>query len=162
MIIVSGLAPKQYSITPHGVEELRRQLADMKRQRRQLTDEMREITSQTTDVGALEDSALAVNQNRITELDGQIALLERIISHADIIEKPHRRDQVAVGSRVAVSLNGKEQTYTIVGVLEADPLNGKISNESPLGRSLLGKRVREHCEVVTPTRRLAATIMRIE
>jgi transcription elongation factor GreA len=159
MIILSGLAPKPYSITPAGVEELRTQLRDLKRRRMELAQEMREITSQSTDMGALEDSVLTVHQNRATELDGQIVLLERIIGMADIIKPPATCDCVEVGSRVALNVAGKEQTYTVVGVLEADPLEGKISNESPLGRSLLGRRAQESFEIVTPARRTAATVM---
>jgi transcription elongation factor GreA len=163
MMIIGGIAPKHYSMTPQGVEELHKQLDDLKRRRRQVTEEMKEITSQTTEVGALEDSTLAMSHGQLTELDDQIALLERILSMAEVIPKPRRTGRVEVGSRVALSLDGQERTYTIVGALEADPLNGKISDESPLGRSLLGKRVHESCEVMAPARHhTAATIMRIE
>lgn len=163
MIIVSGLAPKRYSITSNGVTELRQQLNELKRRRMEVASEMREITSQSTDIGALEDSTLTINQNQATELDGQIELLERIIGMAEIIQPPKRSDVVQLGSRVRLDMGGRERTYTLVGAVEADPMDGKISDESPLGRCLLGKRVHEQCEVVSPSNhRIAATITRIE
>ncbi|HEX7963221.1 MAG TPA: GreA/GreB family elongation factor [Candidatus Saccharimonadales bacterium] len=163
MIIISGLEPKRYSITPQGVTELRRQLDALKRKRMEVAGEMRDITSQSTDIGALEDSTLTINQNQAAELDGQIDLLERIIGMASIIPRPRRSDAVSLGSRVRLRLGNSEQTYTIVGAVEADPMGGKISDESPLGQCLIGKRVSDLCEIVSPSRqRIAAVITHIE
>lgn len=163
MIIISGLEPKRYSITPQGVTELRRQLDAFKRKRLEVAGEMRDITSQSTDIGALEDSTLTINQNQAAELDGQIDLLERIIGMASIIPRPRRSDAVSLGSRVRLRLGNNEQTYTIVGAVEADPMGGKISDESPLGQCLIGKRVSDLCEIVSPSRqRIAAVITHIE
>jgi transcription elongation factor GreA len=163
MITISGLESKQYRITAEGINELQQQLEDLKQQRRDVANEMREITSQSTDLGALEDSTLAINQNQATEVDGQIALLERIIGMAEIIKKPATNDRVQLGSRVTLRLDSKEQTFTIVGPVEADPLEGRISDESPLGEALLGKKVDEKFEVSLPAdQHASAIILRIE
>lgn len=162
MIVVSGLEAKQYSITAEGLEELRAQLEALRYRRREVADEMREITSQSTDMAAREDSTLTINQNQATEIDGQISLLERIVGMAEVIEKPASSEYVQVGSQVTVSHDGQEKTYTIVGPIEADPLEGKVSNESPLGQSLLGKKVNDEVEVVSQTEQhTAMTILRI-
>jgi transcription elongation factor GreA len=151
MIVISGLEAKQYSITAEGLQELQQQLDDLKQRRREVAEEMRDITSQSTDQGALEDSTLSLNQNQATEIDGQISLLERIIGMADIIEKPSDTSTVQPGSKVTVKLDGKESAYIIVGAVEADPLEGKISTDSPLGQSLLGKKVGDTVEAVSAT-----------
>lgn len=163
MIAVSGLEAKPYNVTHEGIRELREQLQALKHRRRVIAQEMREITSQTTDLGVLEDSTFTLNQNQATEIDGQIDLLERIIGLAQIIKKPAATDRVQLGSQVTIKLDGEERTYTIVGSVEADPLEGKVSDASPLGQSMLGKRVNDQFELVSPTgQRIPATIIRIE
>lgn len=163
MINISGLEPKQYNITPEGIKYLQEQLEELKQKRAGVADQIREITSQSTDLGAREDSTFAFNQNQATELDGQIYLLERIIGMAHPITKPDTNDHVQLGSQVTVDLDGKEQSYALVGPVEANPLEGRISDESPFGQSLLGKKLNDKVEVVSPTnQRTLATIVRID
>jgi transcription elongation factor GreA len=163
MIVISGLEPKQYQITAEGMEELQQQLEELKQRRKDVAGEMHEISSQTTDLGALEDSTMTINQNQATEIDGQITLLERIIGKAEIITKPASNDVVLIGSVVTVERDGKEQTFTIVGPVEADPLEGKLSNESPFGQSLVGCKVGDRVEMLTPSeQRTSAVVTRIE
>jgi transcription elongation factor GreA len=84
-------------------------------------------------------------------IEGRIMELENIIKDAAVIEEQVGvKGVVSVGSTVKVSVNGKEKTYMIVGSNEADPLTGKISNESPIGSALLGAKVGEQVEVETP------------
>jgi transcription elongation factor GreA len=161
MITISGLEPKQYSITEAGLNELRQQLDDFKKRRTEITDEMKQISSQSTDTGALQDSAMVINQNQAIEMDGQIELLERIIGLADVIKKPKNQDTVALGSEVTMKLDNRHQTFQVVGIVEADPAENKISDESPLGQSLLGKKVGDLAEITTPTSTLTATIEKI-
>lgn len=84
-------------------------------------------------------------------LEGRIMELENIIKEAAVIEEQVGvKGVVSVGSTVKVSVNEKEKTFTIVGSNEADPLAGKISNESPIGSALLGAKVGDVVEVETP------------
>jgi len=76
--------------------------------------------------------------------------LEQLIQNAVLIKKSKNHDKVTIGSTVVVKFNGKTKEYTIVGAQEADPMNGKISNESPLGMSFLNKKAKEKFEVTTP------------
>ena len=162
MITLSGLEAKSYLVTKEGMAELEQQLADLRAKRRQVATALNDISSQTTDMGALEDSTLAVEQNNAMELDGQIDLLERIIGLAEIIKKPATNKTVKVGATVVVEVNGQERTYRLVGPIEADPDEGKISIESPFGQSLLGREPQDHIEIASPTgQRLSATILRI-
>jgi len=150
MITVSGLEPKRYRITPGGIEELSRQLAVIRRQRIQIANEMRDISSESGMTNALEDSAMTISRSRAAEIDDQIMLLERIIATAHVIQQPRTNECVQIGSRVWIQVNEAKYQYIIVGPLEANPTQGKISNESPFGQSLLGKRVNDHIEIAPP------------
>ena len=86
-------------------------------------------------------------ENRITEL-------EQIIKNAVLIDESELSvDNVSVGTHVTIQMEGEDETeeYDIVGRTEADPLNGKISDESPVGHALMGKAVGEKVEVLLPT-----------
>lgn len=83
-----------------------------------------------------------------------------ILDNAQIIEKGSS-DAVSIGSTLVVEVKGKDKTYDIVGAQEADPLAGKISNESPLGKALLGKKVGEEAEVEAPSGVITYTIKSI-
>lgn len=160
MITINGLEAKRYRITEAGLRELRQQLYDVKKLRMAVADELRDISSQSNLASALEDSTYAVDQNRAIELDGQIELLERIIGLAELIQPPPDAAEVHVGSRVYVTIDGTEHAYIIVGAVEADPSEGKISDESPLGCSLLGKKVGD--TVPVPARQaITAIVQRI-
>jgi transcription elongation factor GreA len=86
-------------------------------------------------------------------VEGRIQELERLLSTAKVIEEPTTggADYVRMGSHVKVSdSDGEEETYYLVGSHEADPRRGLISNESPIGRALIGKRVGDEVTVVAP------------
>ncbi len=76
--------------------------------------------------------------------------LERILSNYSIISKPASTNSASIGSTILVKIKGIEKKYTIVGPHEADPINGHISNESPLGQSFLGKKVGDAVVVTAP------------
>jgi len=85
-------------------------------------------------------------------VEGRIQELERLLSAAKLIEEPTTKaDYVRMGSHIkVVDRDGEEETYYLVGSHEADPRHGLISNESPIGRALIGKRVGDEVTVVAP------------
>ncbi|MCU0680258.1 MAG: transcription elongation factor GreA [Planctomycetes bacterium] len=87
--------------------------------------------------------AQALNEGRIAELTG-------ILKNVIVVDSHGSRDEVAMGSKVKVKVDGKEKEYTIVSFNEADPLTGKISNESPIGVAFLGKKKGDKVLVNTP------------
>ena len=97
-------------------------------------------------------------------LEGRIQELEHILRNVVIIESTSAaRDYVSVGSRVTVQEAGQPpETYLLVGAKEADPQNGKISNESPIGKALLDRRIGEEVEINTPAGGLHLRILKIE
>lgn len=82
---------------------------------------------------------------------GRLMELEQIISNAEVVaETSGKTDKIEIGSSIKVKMNDKDFEFTIVGAQEADPFNGKISNESPLGQSLIGSAKGDEVEVETP------------
>lgn len=94
-------------------------------------------------------------------IEGRIAELQEIIKNA-VVSKNTEKDKVYVGAKVTVHIEGSEETFHIVGGPEADPLNGKISHESPIGQALLDKKVGDHIDVEAPVGKLTYTILKVE
>lgn len=96
-------------------------------------------------------------------LEGRIQTIEAQLREAVLIERNGKSDRVSVGSKVTVVEEGFDaETYHIVGSTEADPLNGKISNESPIGKALLGAKKGENVKAETPNGQIFFKVMKIE
>jgi transcription elongation factor GreA len=97
-------------------------------------------------------------------LEGRIRELKHILSRAELIDEEHRGGDVRVGSIVSVRFeeDDSEETWTIVGSAEASPRQGRISNESPIGAALLGKRARNKVTVQTPSGVMRLTITKVQ
>jgi transcription elongation factor GreA len=101
-------------------------------------------------------------KNEQSFVEGRILTLETMIKNAVIIQEGKHRDQVVLGSTVTiVEEGGDPETYHLVGSAEADPRQGRISNQSPLGRALLGKRVGDTVTVSAPAGVLSFQIIAI-
>lgn len=93
-------------------------------------------------------------------VEGRIAELEDIVKHAEV-QKNGSKDTIMVGSKVTVKIDSDKQTFHLVGAPEANPTEGKISHESPLGAQLMGKTVGDKFEVEAPVGKLTYTILKI-
>jgi len=94
-------------------------------------------------------------------VEGRIQEIERVLANAEIIEEPRSSDYVRLGSHVTVTSSDGDETYQIVGSPQADPRGGLVSNESPIGRALLGKRVGDDVTIVAPAGSFDVTIKAI-
>ncbi len=152
---------KRYQTTADGLQSLREHLAVLYMRRKQLTEELRDLVSQNSINDAMYDYAQTASHTRVNELEDQIETFERIVSTAVVITPT--TDKVSIGSRVTIRLDGSQRTYTIVGNMEADPLNGKISDESPFGKALIGRRIGDSFELsLRLDRTQSATVVAIE
>jgi transcription elongation factor GreA len=96
-------------------------------------------------------------------LEGRIQELEYLVRNAVVIEKNTNKDTVGVGSHITIQeADYPAETYHMVGSKEADPRNGRISHESPIGRALMGHRVGDNVEVETPAGKIKFKILKIE
>ncbi|MFA6514215.1 MAG: transcription elongation factor GreA [Patescibacteria group bacterium] len=99
--------------------------------------------------------AQALNEGRVLELAG-------ILKNVTVVASGGANGEVVMGSKVTVSSDGKEKQYVIVSFNEADPINGKISNESPLGVAFLHRRKGEQVDVETPRGLVKYKIIKID
>ena len=148
-------------LTPAGLEAIKEELVFLKNEKRaQISERLRKAIA----MGDLSENAdyHAAKEDQAF-MEGRIRDLENTLRRSQIIETAGPSEKVRVGSRVTIKENGydDEETYHIVGVHEADPGNGRISNESPFGRALLGARVGQTVRVDSPTGILSLKVLRI-
>lgn len=135
-------------LTPEGFEKLKAELHHLVHVRRK---ELATRIQEAKELGDLSENA--EYQEAKTEQgfnEGRIEELENTLKHAVIIQDNQKSSVIQVGSMVIVQSKGQDHSLHIVGSNEADPLNGKISNESPLGQALLGRKVGETFTLPTP------------
>ncbi|HNT30740.1 MAG TPA: transcription elongation factor GreA [bacterium] len=137
-------------LTKQGLEELKKELHYLQTVKRA---EIAEAIQQAKEFGDLSENAEYENaKNQQAFIEGRIATLEKMISHAVVIED-HKGKQsvVMVGSTVTIRTEkGDTKKFTIVGSAESNPLEGKISNESPMGQALLGHQEKDTVKVPAP------------
>jgi transcription elongation factor GreA len=108
-----------------------------------------------------ENSEYTDAKQNLAFIDGRIAELEEVLHGVQVITT-HSKGHVDVGCKVTLHINGKKEMFTVVGEWEADPTAKKISNESPLGKALLGKKVGEQVEVEAPAGKIHYKVLHIE
>lgn len=126
---------KSISLTAEGKKELEKELETLIAERPAITEKIATARA-FGDLSENEDYSAARNEQKIAE--SRIAEIEDILKNAKII-RSKKGGKIGLGSRVTVKLSGKEYKYSIVGPVEANPLEGKISNESPIGKALFGR-----------------------
>jgi len=109
-----------------------------------------------------ENSDYSNAKEELEFLDGRISEIENVLKSAVIVSHNGNGNGVEVGAKVTLGLNGQKHIYEIVGEWEADPVNKKISPESPLGQALFGKKKGEKIEVEAPAGKLTYEILAIE
>ncbi|TMI83228.1 MAG: transcription elongation factor GreA [Bacillati bacterium ANGP1] len=153
---------KETILTPEGLRKLEEELEFLKTVKRK---EVAERIKQSKEFGDLmENSEYEDAKNEQAFIEGRILTLEGMLRNAKVINDHEvRSDVVTVGSTVRLADEaGEELTYTIVGSPEADPRRDRISNESPVGRALLGKRRGETVTVKAPAGTIRYTIKAIK
>lgn len=149
---------KSYLITKEGLEKMKAERAELKGVRRQ---EIAERIAKAKELGDLSENAEYHDaKDALAFLEGRILELEDYIAKA-VISTPVTGDRVMVGCKVRCMVGDKEKTYHIVGSEEADPAAGKVSNESPIGKALLGHEKGETFETAMPAGTMTYTILDI-
>jgi transcription elongation factor GreA len=155
------MAERVHFLTPEGKDKLQKELDYLRNVRR---PEIAESLRSAVDEGDLsENSGYEESKREQAFVEGRIRDLQAILSSAQILVESPRRDIVCLGCRVTISEDGREpETYQIVGRTEADPTQGRISNESPLGKALLGRRSGDEVTVQSPDGALRFEVLTIE
>lgn len=137
---------KLFRLTKEGVDELQTELDALVGKRGDIADAIKSAR----ELGDLTENA--EYQAALAEKDrneARVSELENILQNVEIIKKPRGDSKVQLGSRVKLKGAGKTKEFQVVGTVEADPLNGKISDESPIGQALLGKQEGDKVEITT-------------
>ena len=149
-----------YYLTKERFEELKTELETLRGEKRR---EVAERLKQAKEFGDLsENSEYSEAREEQSRVENRIFELEDISKKAVIIKTGEAGDRVVIGSTVGVKKDNQVFRYRIVGSNEAKPEDGKISNESPLGRAFLDKKVGESVQVTTPGGQMAYQILKIE
>lgn len=149
---------KTFRLTKDGVAELEAELVELQAQRSTIADAIRTARefgdlSENTEY----QSARAAQERN----DARIAEVEHILKNVELIKAPRAGAKVQLGSKVTLKGAKGTKEFQVVGTVEADPLSGKISDESPIGQALLGKKEGDKVEIKTPAETATYTVAAI-
>ncbi len=157
------MVEKVFPMTLEGKQKLEQELEHLKTVKRKEVVERIKIARSFGDLSENSEYDSAKDEQAFVE--GRITTIENMIRNAKIIEEDvNSAGKVSLGKSVTfIELpDGEEETYTIVGSAEADPFEGKISNDSPIAKSLLGKNVGDRVTVQTPGGEMLVEITKID
>ena len=149
---------KHYRLTQSGVDELKAERDSLVANRAALADAIRSARELGDLAENAEYQSARADQERS---ETRISEIESILQNVEIIKKPKGDSKVQLGSVVKLKGGGKTKEFQVVGTVEADPLSGKISDESPIGKALLGKKIGEDVEISTPNETMTYKVVTI-
>ena len=149
-------------LTQEGYDKLKAELEDLQSVRRQeVADRLREALDGSP-LGVDADVEVEAAKNAQAFVEGRIQYLKSILAQAEIVEDLSKADVVQIGTKVTLETTEKEkETYIVVGRAEADPVEGKISYESPLGSALMGHSKGDKVDVLAPGGVFSVKILKI-
>lgn len=154
---------KKIYLTKEGLQELKKEYEELSKSKR---PEILARLSQARSMGDLSENAeYSAAREELSFIDGRIDELETLLKQVSIIDEHHTKGGsrvIELGSRVTLHQNKKKDVFTVVGEWEADPIEKKISHESPLGKALLGKKVGDNVEVEAPAGKIKYSIVHVE
>jgi transcription elongation factor GreA len=150
-------------LTQEGYDKLLVELDHLRTVRRQEVAERLREALEDGDDGIDADAECDAARNEQAFVEGRIRELETILANVEIITDNGKNDVVDVGAKVTIQEEGMDpEVYTIVGAVETNPRNGRISNESPLGKALIGHMADESVTVKAPNGEFVVTILKVE
>jgi transcription elongation factor GreA len=155
------MSEKQVPLTREGKVRLEDELEQLRAQRRVVAERIHNAQEQGTSQNDAEYEDAKQEQGMV---EGRILEIEDILRRSTIINEAvaHKSGRVVLGSGVEVEQDGKRHHYQIVGAPEADPVHGKISNESPVGSALLGRVVGDVVDVHVPKGAIKVKVLKID
>lgn len=147
-------------LTQEGLNSLKNELDELVTRRR--PEAVKRVTAARDQGDLSENSEYTAARDDLSFIDGRILELEEILRDAKIISVQHSKTAVGVGSTVTIHIDGRQEVFMIVGEWEANPKEKKISNSSPLGKAMIGKKVGETIEVEAPAGKILYKIIQIE
>jgi len=146
-------------VTSEGLRELKEELEVLSSKKRPALIERVAVARAHGDLS--ENSEYAAAREDLAFIEGRIEEIETLLAKAKLIKNSGASQEVKLGCKVTVKVNGKEQTFEVVGEWEADPLEQKISHTSPLGLALLGKKNGDRVEIDAPAGKVSYQVTKI-
>lgn len=138
---------KEFSLTKEGAHELEQELKELNEHKPDVVEQLKSARSQ----GDLsENAAYHAARGELESMEVRITEIEHILANVEIIKAPKSNGVVKLGSTVELKSAKGKTTFKVVGSVEANPGEGKVSDESPIGVALLGKKVGEDVEIQLP------------
>lgn len=149
---------KQFHLTKEGIDELQAEFDKLIASRGSIAEAINLAREQGDISENAEYQSARLDQDRV---ESRISEINNILKNVSVIKMPKKSDKVRLGSTVELKSGSKSVTLSVVGTVEADPLEGKVSDESPIGRALLGAQVGQKVEIVTPVETAKYTVSSI-
>ena len=159
MLPEKNMKDKVY-LTKEGLTDLQKELKQLVEVERVTIAERIKSARENNDIS--ENAEYESARDRQSFVEGRIRELEEILKNVSVIAENKKTDIIGLGSTVKVHIDGGDEVFKIVGAPEANPIENKISHESPLGEALLGKKIGQHVEVDAPIGKLTYTVLSIE
>lgn len=141
------MVKKEYKLTKDGVKELKNELKSLKKLRPKVVESVKLARNQ----GDLSENAdYDAARSELERVESRIKEIEHVLQNIEVIKKPKTNGKVKLGSTVILKSGREKKVFQVVGSVEANPTEGKISDESPIGKALIGKRVAEDVEIALP------------
>ena len=138
---------KQFQLTAEGIKELEEEMKKLIAGRSGVAERIKTAR----EFGDLSENAeYSAARQEQEKAEARIAEIEYVLKNSETISSPKKKGVVELGNTVELKSKDGEKKFTVVGSVEANPLEGKISNESPIGQVLMGKKVGEEVEIKTP------------
>ncbi len=150
---------KKFQFTSEGLQKLKEEYEELKNVKKEKAIDRLQKARAMGDLS--ENSEYTAAKEDLSFIEGRVRELEEVIKNAEIVEQAGE-EQVEIGSVVIVEGNDKKDEFTIVGEFEADPMNKKLSQTSPIGKALLGKKKGDSVEVQVPAGKIIYKILQIK
>ena len=138
---------KSFHLTKKGAEDLQKEFELLMSQRSSVSERIK----LAREFGDLSENAEYSSARQEQErAEARIAEIDNILKNVEVITNPAKKDTIVLGNTVNLASKSGNKTYTIVGSVEANPMNGMISDESPIGKALIGKKIGDEVEIVMP------------
>ncbi|MFC4651456.1 transcription elongation factor GreA [Lactococcus nasutitermitis] len=157
------MVEKTFPMTKEGLEKLQSELDNLKLVKRPEVIERIKVARSYGDLS--ENSEYEAAKDEQAFIEGRIATVETMIRYAEIVDNAKvDKDEVSLGKTVCYQEIGEKdtETYQIVGTAEADPFNGKISNESPIAQALIGRKVGDTIKIPLPVGEMEVKIVKVD
>lgn len=149
---------KKIKLTKEGEKKLKQELETLKDKKNKAIERLKKARA----MGDLsENSEYSAAKEELAFIEGKVQEIEKLLEQAEIITVDNFSETITLGCKVTVKSEKGEEEFYIVGEFEADPLNKKISHQSPIGRALIGKKVGDVVEINVPAGKITYQITKI-